>query len=157
VVAVPMDAGRWNEPGQAVEELEGSEAKHFATVHIGLGEPIHQASLRRGERLETGGGVEPLQGERPARTVPNKPLETRSVLGLDPDRCVDGKPAGPLPRAHVRHRGGIHEPAPGEPAQDAELYGAGQGLRVPSLEAGGRACRGQRRGRPRCLADYLGM
>jgi len=69
VVAVPMDAGRWNEPGQALEELEGSEAKHFATVHIGLGEPIHQASLRRGERPDTGGGVEPLQGERPARTV----------------------------------------------------------------------------------------
>jgi hypothetical protein len=142
VVAVPMDAGRWNEPGQAVEQPEGGEAKHFATVNIGLGEPIHQASLRRGERLETGGCMEPLQGERPPRTVPNKPLETRSVLALDPDRCVDGKPAGPAPCAHIRHRGGVHEPAPGEPAQDVKLHRAGQGfrvlsLRLSSLEAGG--------------------
>ena len=137
MVAVPMDAGRWNEPGQAVEQLEGSEAKLLATVHIGLGEPIYQPSLRRGERLEIGGAVESLQGERPPRTVPNEPLETRSVLALDPDRCVDGKPAGPLPRAHVRHRGGIQEATPAEPAQDAKLHRAGQGLRVPSLKAGG--------------------
>jgi hypothetical protein len=137
VVAVPMDAGRWNEPGQALEELEGSEAKHFAAVHIGLREPIHPASLRRGERLETGGGVEPLQGERPARTVPNKPLKTRSVLGLDPDRCVDGKPAGPLPCAHIRRHGGVQEATAGEPAQDAKLHRAGQGLRVLSLRLSG--------------------
>jgi hypothetical protein len=42
--------------GQAVEQLEGGAAKHFAAVHIGHGEPVDQASLRRGERLETGGG-----------------------------------------------------------------------------------------------------
>jgi len=57
VVAMPMDAGRWHEPGQAVEQFEGREAKHLATVHIGLGEPLDQASLRRGERLESGRGV----------------------------------------------------------------------------------------------------
>jgi hypothetical protein len=49
VVAMAMDARRRNELGQAVEELEGCEAKHFAAVHIGFGEPIHQASVRRGE------------------------------------------------------------------------------------------------------------
>ena len=41
-----MDAGRRNEPGQALEELEGCETKLLATVHIGLGEPVHQTSLR---------------------------------------------------------------------------------------------------------------
>ena len=71
-----MDARRRNEPGQAVEQLVGSEAKLLAAVHIGLGEPIHQASLRRGERLETGGGVKPLQGERPPGAVADEPLET---------------------------------------------------------------------------------
>ena len=60
-----MDARRRNEAGQAVEELEGGEAKHFAAVHIGLGEPVDQASLRRGERLETGGGVESLRAKGP--------------------------------------------------------------------------------------------
>jgi hypothetical protein len=143
VVTMAMDARRRNEPGQAVEQLEGSEAKYFATVHIGLGEPIHQASVRRGERLETGGGVESLQGKRSPRTVPNEPLQTRSVLALDPDRCVDGKPSCALPdppsacARHVRHGGGIQEAAPGEPAQDANLHRAGQGLRIPGLEAGG--------------------
>jgi hypothetical protein len=55
--------------------------EHFASTGISSGsgrpiettadlrEPIHQASVWRGERPETGGGVEPLQGERPARTV----------------------------------------------------------------------------------------
>jgi hypothetical protein len=90
VVAVPVDARRWYEPGEAVEQLKGRKLKLVATVHIGLGEPIHQASVRRGEGLDTGGGVESLKGERPPRTVANEPLETRSVLALDPDRCVDG-------------------------------------------------------------------
>ncbi len=51
-----MDARGWNELGQAIEELEGWEAKHFVAVRIGFGAPIHQASVRGGERLETGGG-----------------------------------------------------------------------------------------------------
>jgi len=86
-----MDAGRRHEAGQGVEELEGSEAKHLATVQIGLGEPVDQASLRRGEGPDTGGGVKPLRGERPSRTVPNEPLETRSVVPLDADGAVDGR------------------------------------------------------------------
>jgi len=56
VVAVPVDAWRPNE-----------------------------ASLRRRECPDAGGGMEPLQSERPASAVPNEPLETRSVLGLDAD------------------------------------------------------------------------
>ena len=47
------------------------------------------------------------------------------------------KAAGAPPGAHVRRRGGIQQPAPGEPSQDAELHGTGQGFRVWGLEAGG--------------------
>jgi ferrochelatase len=138
VVAMSVNARRRNEPGQAVEQLEGCEVKHCTAVQIGLGEAIHQPSVRRGDRLDTGGGVESLQGERPPRTVTNEPLETRSVLALDPDRRVDGKPAGPLPRAHVRRGGGMEEATPGEPAQDAKLHRAGQtgGRSRPSPTAG---------------------
>ena len=35
-----MDARRRNEPGQAVEELKGSETKLLAPMHIGLGKPV---------------------------------------------------------------------------------------------------------------------
>ncbi len=87
MVAVPMDARRWHEAGQAVEQFERTEAKLMATVHLGLGEAIHQASVRRAERLKSGGRVEPLQGERPSGTVADEPLQTRSVLALDPERC----------------------------------------------------------------------
>jgi hypothetical protein len=52
------------EAGQALEQLERREAKFMATVHIGLGEPVDQASLRRGEGPDTRGGVKPLQGDR---------------------------------------------------------------------------------------------
>ncbi len=89
MIAVSMDARRRNEPGQAVEQLKGREAKHFAAVPVGLEEPVDQASLRRGERLDAAGGVESLEGERPPRTVPNKPLETRSVLALDANGAID--------------------------------------------------------------------
>ena len=47
------------------------------------------------------------------------------------------KAAGPAPRAHVRRRGGIQEPAPDEPSKDAQLHRTGQGFRVWGLEAGG--------------------
>ena len=67
VVAVPVDARRRYEAGQAVEQLKGREAKLVATVQIGLGEPVDEASLRRAEGRDAGRGVEPLQGERPPR------------------------------------------------------------------------------------------
>ena len=137
VVAVAVDAWGWYETSQSLKQREGSEAKLEATVHIRLGEPVDQGSLRRGERPDAGRGVKPLQGERPPGAVANEPLETCAVLALDADGAVDGKAAGPLPCAHVRSRGGIQEPAPGEPAQDAKLHRAGQGLRVLSLEADG--------------------
>ena len=132
-----MNAGRHHQAGQAVEQLEGGEAKFLATVPIGLGEPVDQTSFRRRERLETGRGVEPLQSERPPRTVASEPLETRAVLRLDPDGAVDREAAGAPPRAHVHRRGGVQEPAPCEPAQDAQLHRTGQGFRVRGLECGG--------------------
>lgn len=134
---MPMDAGWRNEAGQALEELEGREVKRLATVQIGLGEPVDQAGLGRGERPDAGGGVKPLQGERPAGAVPHEPLQTRSVVPLDADGAVDGKAAGPAPCAHVHSRGGVQEPSPGEPPQDAELHRAGQGFRIGGLESGG--------------------
>ncbi|MDA0330334.1 MAG: hypothetical protein O2958_15185, partial [Gemmatimonadetes bacterium] len=137
VVAVAVEARGWDEASQALEQLEGSEAKRLATVHIGLGEPVDQAGVGRRERPDAGRCVEPLQGERPPGAVPNEPLETRPVLALDADGAVDGEATGPAPRAHVRSCGGVQEPAPGEPAQDAKLYRAGQGFRIPGLEAGG--------------------
>ena len=137
MVAVSMDA-RWrHQAGESVEQLEGSEAKLLATVHIGLGEPVDQASLRRGESPETGAGVKPLQGERPAGAVADEPLKTRSVLGLDADGAINRKASSAPPGRQLRSRGGVQEATPGEAAQDAELYRAGQGFRVSSLEAGG--------------------
>lgn len=38
VVATAVDARRRNDMGQAVERLEGREAKLMASVHIGLGD-----------------------------------------------------------------------------------------------------------------------
>lgn len=70
-------------------------------------------------------------------------LQARSVLALDADRSIDrkapGAPPDPPPACarHVRRRGGVQEPAPCEPSQDAELHRASQGFRVSSLESGG--------------------
>ena len=86
MVAMAVNAGRRHQAGQARKELEGRETKLEATVHIGLREPVGQASLRRGERLDAAGGVESLEGERPPRTVANEALQARAVLALDADR-----------------------------------------------------------------------
>ena len=99
MVAVPMDARRRHEAGQALEQLEGCEAKGLATVHIGLGEAVDQAGLRRGERPDAGGGVKPLQRERPPGAVANEPLETRPVSPSMRTEPSTEKP--PVPR-HVR-------------------------------------------------------
>lgn len=66
------------------------------TVYIGLGEPVHEASLRRGEGPGTRGGVKPLLGERSSGTVANEPLETRPVLGPDANGAM-----GSLPVSHA--------------------------------------------------------
>lgn len=42
---MPMDAGWRNEAEQSPEQLKESRAKHLATVHIGLGEPVDQVNL----------------------------------------------------------------------------------------------------------------
>jgi len=134
---------RRNEAGQALEQLEGCEAKRLATVQIELGEPVDQAGLGRRERRDAGGGVKPRTGERPPRAVPNEPLQTRSVVLLDADGAVDGRAAGPSPdppsacARHVRCRGGVQEPTPGEPAQDAKRHRLRQGACVSGRESGG--------------------
>jgi hypothetical protein len=56
-----MDAWRRNEAGQSLEQFVRCEAKLLATVPIGLREPVHQASLRRGERPDAGGSIESLE------------------------------------------------------------------------------------------------
>ncbi len=107
VVPVPMDARGWHEAGQAVEQFEGRERKLVAAVHIGLGEPVDETSLRRGEGRDARGGVESLQGERPPGTVADEPLETRAILSLDADGAVDRETTGPAPGAYVRQGIGI--------------------------------------------------
>jgi len=83
----------WNPVGPEPPDRDyrSPQAKRLATVQIGRGEPIDHTSLWRGERLKAGRGVKPLQGERPARTGANEPLETCSVLALDADGAVDGE------------------------------------------------------------------
>jgi len=61
-----------------------------------------------GECLDAGSCMKPLLGKRPPRSVANEPLEIRSVVALDADRCVDGPPRL-LPRMQVRRRSGTVE------------------------------------------------
>jgi len=58
---------------------------------------VEGSSAWGGERLDASRRVKPLQGERPVRAVANDPLETCSVLGLDPDRRKTGNPPKGIP------------------------------------------------------------
>ena len=69
-----VDAWGWYEVGQAVEQLEGCEAKRLAPVDIGFGEPVDPAGLWRRERPGAGRGVKPIEGTGGSRLTNRKPV-----------------------------------------------------------------------------------
>ena len=93
-----MDARRRNEPGQAVEQLEGGEAKHFAAVHMGHGEhPLPDGKvwdhlvgqvgrhLRHAARVTGGADPPTLAGEGQEPVVPAiRAAHPRESVGENP-------------------------------------------------------------------------
>jgi hypothetical protein len=65
VIAVAVDAGRRDQPGQLLQELEGREDERGAALEVGVSEAVEEACVRRGQRVLSPRGVEPLQREGP--------------------------------------------------------------------------------------------
>jgi len=71
VIAMPMQSRRWDEGGEPVDELDGSERQVRAPIRAGLREVVdHSLSAGR---------LQALQGERGPGTIPNQALQPVSV------------------------------------------------------------------------------
>jgi hypothetical protein len=142
-VAVAVDARRWDEPGEPLEELEGRENDLGAPVGGGARESVEEPGLGRSEGGRPAECVEAFEGERGPGTVPREALDARAVLALDADGSVYTEPARPLPdppSAGARHAGRIDvvEEAPGvEVAEHAALDDALELDPVDLVELGG--------------------
>jgi hypothetical protein len=64
-----VHAGRGDEPGEALQELEGREEDLDAPVRRGPWEAVEQSGLWRGEGGRAAEGVEALEGEGWPSTV----------------------------------------------------------------------------------------
>jgi hypothetical protein len=101
MVPVAVHAWRWNEPGDALQELEGREEDLGSPVWRRSWEAIEQAGLWRGEVGGAAQGVEALEGEGWPCTVADQALDARTVVALDADGGVDAEAAGALPGGSV--------------------------------------------------------
>ena len=77
MVAVAMRTRWWDQRGQPLDKLQGSEHQVGAAIGLRFGQVVYQPV-----RVD---GLQPLQGERRAGTVAQQPLAPGPVIGLDPD------------------------------------------------------------------------
>ena len=88
---------RWDEPRQALKQIEGGEKDLGAAVHVRFGEPVEEAALGRGEGSRPVEGVQAFERERGPGTVANEALDARAVFALDAYGGVDTEPTGHRP------------------------------------------------------------
>lgn len=126
MIAVPVDAGRRDESGQPIQELERGEPEHGAPVGRGPGQAI--ADLTLGLPVAP---LEPLERERRPGAVAEQSLESGPVVGFDADRGVEGEASGVIPGEHVAGGVLLEQSVAGEQVSLLGRPDAGSGIVVP--------------------------
>ncbi len=85
MVAVTVEAGRGEDLGQALEELEGGEAERGAAGGIGVGEEVEDLVGAAGDEVES------LEGEGRSGAVAEEAFQSSPVGGLDADAPVEAE------------------------------------------------------------------
>ena len=137
MVAVAVHAGRRDEPGDALQELEGREQDLGAAVGRGPWEAVEQSGLWRGEAGRAARGVKPFEGEGRPGTVAKQTLDARTVVALDVDGSVDAEAAGPLPGEHAVGIGLVEKAARAEVPEHATLDDTLEAEPMDFVEHGG--------------------
>jgi hypothetical protein len=112
VVTVTVDAGRGEDPGQAVEELQSGETQGRAASGVGLGQDVEDLVGAAADQ------VEPFEGEGWSGTITNQPLQSFTVGGLDANAGVEAKAATVLPAQHIIGFVGFQEAVADHVAED---------------------------------------
>lgn len=139
MVTVAVDAGRGENLGQPIQQLESREPEGGTARGIGLRKQIEDLVGATVDKVES------IESERRPGAIPDEPFEASSVGGLDADAGVEAKPAAVIPGQHVFGLVGLEESVaavmPQDPGADRvlealqELGGEGRGF--VETEAGG--------------------
>ena len=123
VVAVAVDPGRRDQPGEGVEELKGREGEEGTPVRGGTGWLVEHAADAGviGPPSRPALDAQPVEGEGRSGAVAEEPLATSAIGGADADGSVEAEAAGALPGEHVVHGVRLEEAAAVEEAEDAAL------------------------------------
>jgi hypothetical protein len=108
-----VDAGRREDLGQAVQELKGGETEGGAAGEIG---PWEQVENLVGAAVDQ---VKAFEGKRGPGTVPNEPLQSGPVGGLDADARIQADAATVIPGQHVLGFVGLQEAVAGKMAENS--------------------------------------
>jgi hypothetical protein len=107
-----MNAGRREDLGEAVQELQGREAQACSTGGIGLGEEVEDLVGTATDEVET------VKSEGGPGAIPNEPFQSLSVGSLDTDAGMEAEPAAVIPAEHVLGVVGVQEAVAPKMAQD---------------------------------------
>jgi len=132
VVAVPVDAGRREDLGEPVQELESRETECGTAGRIGAREKVEDLVGAAADEVES------VEREGGPGTIPDKPLQAGPVGGLDADAPVQAQPAPMLPGQHILGVVGFQEAVTAKMSQNPgadrvletlqELAGEGRSL-----------------------------
>ena len=136
--AVTVAAGRGEDLGQAVQELQGRETQGGATGGVGPREEVEELI---GVIVDQ---VESVESEGRPGTIPNEPFEAGPVGGLDADAGVQAKAATVIPGQHVLGVVGLQEAVASKMPEDPFSNGvlealqefAGEGCGLVEAEVG---------------------
>ena len=139
VVPVAVDAGRGEDGGEPVQELESRETQRGSAGQVGSWEEVEDLVGTVADQ------VEPFEGERGPGAIADQSFEARAVGGLDPDSCVETEPTAVIPGEHILGLVGFQESVAAEVAEHPASYGVlealqelvGEGRGFVEAEVGG--------------------
>jgi hypothetical protein len=127
-----MDAGRRENRGQAIQELQGGEAQGGAAGGVWLRQDIEDLVGTAVHQMEA------FEGKGRPRTVADQSFEPLTVGGLDMNASIQTEPSAVLPSEHVLCVVGLQEAVADHVAEDPfpdcvlealqELVGEGSGF-----------------------------
>jgi hypothetical protein len=124
VVAVAVDPRGRDQAGEPAEELARGEHELGAAMCVAFRKAVEQARVLGGEGGRLAQRVQAFERERGARAVAHQPLDTGTVVALDPYGGVHAEAAGTLPGQHVAGVGVAQKPPPPKYPQHTALHNA---------------------------------
>jgi hypothetical protein len=138
MVAVTMNAGRREDLGEAVQELQSGEAQGGTAGGIGFRQEVEDLVRPAADQVEA------VECEGRPRTIPDQPFQPFPVSFLDTDAPIEAKTAAVIPAEHIHGVVGLQEAVATKVAEHPTSHGVlkalqefvGEGSSFVEAEAG---------------------